>query len=285
ISMAVRGLSYGVDFKGGREYYVRFNKPIETSEIRSKLTQPLQSPPEVKTYGSANQVLIRTNYKVDKRDEKTAQEVENLVINSLKSSFPNTEPTILSSQLVGPTVARDITYSAFKSIFLSLIVVFTYLFIRFRRWTFSTGAVIALAHDVLMIFSVFSLLNGIVPFSLELDQAFIAAVLTIMGYSMNDTVVVFDRIREKLRNNPNIDERTNINQAINETLSRTLMTSILTLIAVIVLFFAGETLRGFNFALLIGIIVGTYSSIFIATPIVLDFGKKKSVVAEPVKSK
>jgi len=285
VSMATRGLNYGVDFKGGREYYVAFNKPVETSDIRTKLSQPLQSAPEVKTYGSSNQVLIRTNYKVDNRDEKTAQEVENLLISSLKSNFPGSDPKILSSQLVGPTVAKDITYSAFKSIFLSLIVVFAYLFIRFRRWTFSTGAVVALAHDVLMIFAIFSLLNGIVPFSLELDQAFIAAVLTIMGYSMNDTVVVFDRIREKLRNNPNIDERTNINQAINETLSRTLMTSVLTLLAVIVLFFAGDTLRGFNFALLIGIIVGTYSSIFIATPVVLDFGKKKPTTTETPKTK
>lgn len=280
VSMATRGLNYGVDFKGGREYYVAFNKALETSDVRTKLTTTLQSPPEVKTYGNANQLLIRTNYKVDSRDEKTAQEVESTLLNALKTNFVGSEPKILSSQLVGPTVANDIKVSALKSIFLSLLVVFGYLFIRFRRWTFSAGAVVALIHDVLMIFSIFSLLDGILPFSLELDQAFIAAVLTVMGYSMNDTVVVFDRIREKLKLNVGGDERKTINTALNETLSRTMMTSLLTLLAVIVLFFAGDTLRGFNFALLIGILVGTYSSIFIATPVVIDLGKKKTTVPE-----
>ncbi len=273
-SMLVRGFSTGVDFKGGRSYVVRFDKPVETTQLRSQLTGPFQAAPEVKTFGESNQVKITTSYLIADNTNEAEAKVEQALISGL-----NIEPNqIMSSQKVGPTVADDIKTSAAYAVLFALIVVFLYIALRFRRWTFGLGAVIALAHDVLILLSVFSLFWGILPFSLEIDQAFIAAILTVMGYSVNDTVVVFDRIREFLGIHQKSDRRVIINDALNATLGRTINTSLTIFFVLLAIFiFGGEVIRGFTFAMLIGIVVGTYSSLCIATPVVIDFTKSSDL--------
>ncbi len=194
------------------------------------------------------------------------------------AKIPNNKAEVLSQQKVGPTIANDIKKSAVWSILLSLAAVFIYIYIRFKRWQFGMGAMVALLHDVLILLSLFSIFNGILPFSLDIDQQFIAAVLTVMGYSMNDTVVVFDRVREymNLHHTKNEGLAPVINNALNSTLSRTMVTGLTTMFVLVILFiFGGEILRGFSFAMLIGVIFGTYSSLFVATPIVVDFIRKK----------
>lgn len=276
ISMATRGLNYGVDFKGGRSYIVRFDNNISTEDVRLNLEKAFGTKPEVKTFGSDNQIKITTSYLIDESGDNVEKQVESTMMESLKTL--NNPASIQSSQKVGPTVANDIKVSAVYSILIALLIIFFYIYIRFRKWQYSLGAIFALAHDVLIVLSLFSILNGILPFSLDIDQTFIAAILTVVGYSITDTVVVFDRIREYLglhhSKKDNMEEV--IDHAINNTLSRTMITSLTVLFVLLVLFiFGGEVIRGFSFALLIGIFFGTYSSICIATPVMVDFDRKK----------
>ena len=272
-SMIFRGFSTGVDFKGGRSYVVRFDESVSTVDVRSKLTQPLLAAPEVKTFGSDNQVKITTTYLIEDNSFEADTKVEEALVSGLGIK----QSQIMSSQKVGPTVADDIKVSAGYAVFFSMIVIFLYIVVRFRRWAFGLGALIALMHDVLILLSLFSLFWGILPFSLEIDQAFIAAVLTVMGYSINDTVVVFDRVREFLGIHHKSEMKTVINNALNATLSRTINTSLTIFFVLFAIFvFGGEVIRGFSFALMIGIVVGTYSSLCIATPIVVDFMKSST---------
>ncbi len=281
VSFVVRGFNFGVDFKGGRSYVVRFDQDASTVDVRNTLAGAFGTAPEVKTFGANNQVKITTTYLISDASETADSKVETALINGL-----GIQPDqIMSSQKVGPTIADDIKTSAIWSILFSMIVIFLYILIRFKRWQFSAGALAALAHDVLIVLSLFSLLHGIVPFSLEIDQAFIAAVLTVIGYSINDTVIVFDRIREFLHiHHKKTDMKPVINDALNSTMSRTINTSLTIFFVLLAIFlFGGEVIRGFSFALLMGIVVGTYSSLFIATPIVVDLMKDDSEI-KPVVS-
>ncbi len=277
VSIIFKGFGLGVDFKGGRSYVVRFEKTVSTDEVRTSLASVLGAAPEVKTYGGAGitgaqQVKMTTGYQIDNNSPEADRQVEATILKGL-AKIPNNKASIESSQKVGPTIAYDILISAMWSILLAIAVVFAYILIRFKKLAFGYGAVVALFHDVLVILAIFSIFNGILPFSLDIDQAFVGALLTIMGYSMNDTVVVFDRVREYLAENKGKKEDipTIINNALNATLSRTAITGLSTMMVLLVLFlFGGETIRGFSFAMLIGVIVGTYSSLFVATPIVVD---------------
>ncbi|MBK8873059.1 MAG: protein translocase subunit SecDF [Bacteroidetes bacterium] len=272
-SMIVRGFSTGVDFKGGRSYVVRFDETVSTVDVRAKLTQPFGGgAPEVKTFGAGNQVKITTSYLIDDNSQEADAKVETAITSGLGINATQ----IMSSQKVGPTIADDIKVSAAYAIIFSMIVIFLYLLLRFRKWTFGMGAMVALTHDVLILLSIFSLFWGILPFSLEIDQAFIAAILTVMGYSINDTVVVFDRVREFLGIHHKSELKEIINNALNATLSRTINTSLTIFFVLFAIFvFGGEVIRGFSFALMIGIVVGTYSSLCIATPIVVDLDRSK----------
>jgi SecD/SecF fusion protein len=274
-SLLTRGLSYGVEFKGGYSYVVGFDKTPDMGQVRTNLRDALGGKmPEVKTYGNENSLNITTDYLVEQEGTEAANKVRTALMSGLEKLGPYYHPKILGEQRVGSTVASDIKNSAWSSIAVSLIVIFVYIVFRFRRWQFALGAVVALAHDVLFVLTFFSLLKDVMPFSLDVDQAIIAALLTIAGYSMNDTVVVFDRIREFLANNKKSAIEPTINEAINKTLSRTIVTSFTIFVVVLMLFlFGGQVIKGFAFAMLIGIIIGTYSSIFVATPIVVDFNK------------
>jgi SecD/SecF fusion protein len=276
ISFFTKGFNLGVDFKGGRSYVVRFENNISTVDVRSTLTDAFGEAPEVKTFGGDNQVKVTTKYLIDDNSEDADTKVEEALNAALtKAGF---KYEVMSSQKVGPTIADDIKTSAVWAILFSLFVIFLYIVIRFKRWQFGLGALIALFHDVLIILSIFSIFYNILPFSMEIDQAFIAAILTVIGYSINDTVVVFDRIREYLGMVTNKKEiKEVINDALNSTISRTFNTSITIFVVLLAIFlFGGEVIRGFSFALLIGIIVGTYSSLCIATPVVVDFMKEKN---------
>ncbi len=276
------GFSLGVDFKGGRSYVVRFDeiKPIE--EVRKALTATFGEAPEVKTYGESTQQRITTTYLIADASEDAEGKVEAKLNEGLKTLGIKYE--VMSSQKVGETVSRDIRSKAVWAVLLSCLVMFVFIFIRFKKWTYGLGAVVALFHDVAIVLSVYIIFDGILPFSLEITQDFIAAILTVMSYSMTDTVVVFDRIREYLseRNKTELhkDEKVKvINYALNSTLSRTINTSLTIFFVLLAIFlFGGETIRGFSFALLIGIVIGTYSSICIATPIVIDLDRDKEEV-------
>ncbi len=269
VSLMTRGLNYGVDFEGGSSYVVQFDKPVKTGDVRNLLTKPFNnSAPEVKTFGSDSKIDITTDYLAD-QGAAASEKLKNIIINELK---PLGKVEIISEQRVGATIANDIKTSALSTVGFALLMIFVYMIIRFKHWQFALGATVALAHDILFVLTFFSLLKDVLPFSLDVDQAIIAALLTIAGYSMNDTVVVFDRIREYLNNNKKAPMAATINEAINKTLSRTVITSFTIFVVVLVLFiFGGQIIKGFAFAMLIGIIVGTYSSIFVATPIVVDF--------------
>ncbi len=286
ISMFTKGFSLGVDFKGGRSYFVAFDKNVNENEVKSALATEFGAAPEVKTVGlNKNEVKITTVYKVDETSIDVESEVSTKLNNGLSKLGSKYE--IKDAQKVGPTIANDIKISAIYSVIFTIVIIFLYILIRFRRWQFGVSAIVALLHDVLILLSIFSLLDGIVPFSLDIDQAFIAAVLTVMGYSINDTVVVFDRVREYIneRNTKNEALPTVINNALNSTLSRTVVTGICTMAVLLVIFiFGGDVLRGFSFAMLIGVIFGTYSSLFVATPFVVEMIKNKAEVKpEPVK--
>jgi len=278
VSLSTRGLNYGVDFTGGRSYVVRFKEDVNTQKIRDALKIVFESAPEVKTFGPSNQVKITTKYLIDD-DSKDVDETVKSKLEEGLSTFANATAgkfEIMSSQKVGPTIADDIKRGAVWATILCLIAIFLYILMRFRKWQFGLGALVALFHDVLLVLSCFSILHGIVPFSLEMDQAFIAALLTVIGYSINDTVVVFDRIREHMGLYKKRETEDIMNTALNSTLSRTFNTSLSTFCVLLVIFIlGGEVIRGFSFAMLIGVVVGTYSSLFIATPVVLDTFKKQ----------
>ena len=293
ISLSFQGLNQGVDFVGGRSYTIRFDKIISPNAVQSTLINTLGSA-EVKTFGNENQLKITTKYKVDVEGLAVDNEIQNILYNSLLSFLPDgytydqfvngsneKQVGIMSSIKVGPTIADDIKKNSFLAVIGSLIVVFLYILLRFRRWQFSLGAVAAVFHDVLIVLGVFSLTYKFMPFSMEINQAFIAAILTVIGYSLNDTVVVFDRIREFAGEHTKWKFNKTVNAALNSTLSRTLNTSLTTLIVLLAIFiFGGESIRGFMFALIVGVIVGTYSSVFIATPVMYDTHRGKVVTDE-----
>jgi SecD/SecF fusion protein len=289
ISFATKGFELGVDFVGGREYKVRFEQPISTQNIKSDLDKVFGGGTIVKTIGSANQFKITTSYLINKKSSESDHLADNALYNGVKNYLPaNTnfetfkQINLLSQQKVDPTISVDIIKSSTWAVLLSILGIFMYILIRFRSLGYSLGAIVSTAHDAILMLVLFSLLHGILPFSLEIDQTFIAAILTVIGYSLNDTVIIYDRLREYLSVKNDKPMAVNMNAAINSTLSRTFNTSFTTLITLTILFiFGGESLRSFSFAMMIGVAIGTYSSIFVAAPIMYDFErfrnrKKKS---------
>lgn len=284
ISLSFRGLSYGIDFLGGRSYVVRFDKSVKTEDLRIALTKVFGTTPEVKTFGTSDQVKITTSYLIDNPSTEADSIVETKLFQGLKPFYTknisrddfmsHSEKKVfgkLSSQKVEPTIAYSLLVKAYYAVFFSLLIIFTYVAIRFRKWQWGLGGVISLFHDTFIVVSIFSLFYGVLPFTLDIDQHFIAAILTIIGYSIMDTVIIFDRIREYTTLYPKRDLHTNMNDAINHTLSRTLNTSGITFMVLLAMFiFGGEVIRGFCFALMLGIVIGTYSSVFNATPIAYD---------------
>ncbi len=279
ISMATQGFNYGVDFVGGRTYIVQFdNKAVGVEDVRNVIGKtPFGEGSEIKTFGT--KVSITTKYLINDASDSTGTKVQNELIRLLDSN-PQTHITkdnIKDKELVNPTIANGLKKSASLTVIFAIVIISTYIFIRFRKWQFSLGAMVATAHDALMVLAFFSIFKDVLPFSLDIDQSFIAAILTVIGYSINDTVVVFDRIREflNLHHAKTDDPKEVINDAINNTLSRTVITALTVLLILLVLFiFGGDVIRGFSFALLIGVCFGTYSSICVATPVIIDFGKK-----------
>ena len=289
VSIFTKGFTYGVDFTGGRTYVVRFDQPVTAEDVRAAALAEFDGAVEVKQFGGESQMKITTQYLVENESTEADAEVESKLYNSLKGFFADDlsfeeftstldNPNgIISSDKVGPTIANDITRDAFIAVILALIVIFGYIAVRFRGWTWGLGGVTGLAHTALIVIGFFSLFSGILPFSLDIDQTFIAAILTIIGYAINDTVVIFDRIREYKELHPKADFRQNVNEALNSTLSRTMNTSLTTLVTMLAIaIFGGEVIRGLAVALILGIVIGTYASIFIATPIMYDVTKKAS---------
>ncbi|MEJ6624708.1 MAG: protein translocase subunit SecDF [Flavobacteriaceae bacterium] len=287
-SLSINGLNQGVDFVGGRSYTVRFDQVMNPTEVEASLIETFGSA-EAKTYGDDNQLKITTKYKIEEEGSSIDQEIYTKLYASLQSFLPegltfdafvngaeDKTVGIMSSIKVGPTIADDIKKNSYLAVIGSLIVVFLYILLRFRKWQFSMGAVAAVFHDVLIVLGIFSLTYSFMPFNMEINQAFIAAILTVIGYSLNDTVVVFDRIREYTNDHPKWSLSEKVNGALNSTLSRTLNTSLTTLLVLLAIFiFGGESIRGFMFALIVGVLVGTYSSVFIATPVMFDTQNKE----------
>lgn len=288
------GFDEGVEFSGGRSYTVKFDRPIKHDDIMNSLKQEYGEYPVVKSIGSNSQWNITTSYKIKETGNNIDSLVEFKLFQGLKSYLPQgltyrefDTRYKQSSQTVLPTISDDLKTGAKTATIVSMLAICLYIFLRFRDWRYSLGTIVALLHDVFVTLAVFSFLKGVVPFPLEIDQHFIAAILTVIGFSMNDTVIVFDRIREDSRLMKNTDKGTIINKAINETLSRTIMTSLTVFLTILSLFiFGGEVTRGFAFAMLIGVITGTYSSIFVAAPILMDFAKDKPLgAADKVETK
>ena len=283
LSICIKGFTYGVDFTGGRTFVVRFDQPVQAEEVRDAAVATFDGAVEVKQFGGESQMKITTQYKVEDESTEADAEVEEMLYNSLKGFFkeditfdefrstlenPN---GIISSDKVGPTMANDMKRAAIIAVIIALFVIFAYIAVRFKNWTWGLGGVVGLAHTAIIVIGFFSFFSGILPFTLDVDQTFIAAILTIIGYAINDTVVIFDRIREYKTLHPKMDFRINANQALNSTLSRTMNTSLTTLIVMIAIaIFGGEVIRGMAVALCLGIAIGTYASIFIATPIMYD---------------
>lgn len=287
VTLSTKGISKGIDFTGGRTYVVNFQKPVSTAEIADLLSDELEGDPLVVTFGSDNQVKISTKFKVNEPEATT--EVNKLIYSGLKDLVPGVDETtfineyIVSSETVGPTIARDIAVKAVWAIVLALVGMFLYILIRFRKWQYGLGSVVALGHDVIIVLGLYSILQGVMPFSMDIDQAFIAAILTVVGYSLNDTVVIFDRIREYLPLYRKRSTKEVYNMALNSTLARTLNTGMATIFVLIVIFiFGGEVIRGFIFALLFGIVFGTYSSLFISTPVLYETTHRKDEDADTV---
>jgi SecD/SecF fusion protein len=290
IAAIFNGFDYGVEFAGGRSYTVRLDKSVKTSDVRSALKANFEEFPIVKTIGNANQVNITTAYKIKEQSKSAETEVLTKLYEGLKSGgFIGSNVTaeqfnakhVMSSQTVLPTISDDLKKGALWATFWSLLLIAAYIFVRFRKWQYSVGTLIALLHDVLVTLAVFSFLRRVVPFALEIDQHFIAAVLTVIGFSMNDTVIVFDRIREYFRKKTGESKINIINSAINDTMSRTIMTSLTVFLTLLILFiFGGEVTKGFAFAMMIGVITGTYSSIFVAAPILVDLDKSDKLTQE-----
>ncbi|MEM8893012.1 MAG: protein translocase subunit SecDF [Bacteroidota bacterium] len=294
VAMLINGLVFGVDFTGGRSYVVAFNDTVEPSEMRATLSTTFDGQGvEVKHFGATNTVKITTSFMINDESDEADEQVRATLISGLEDYTGLTYTpddtnvnegnfAIASSSKVGATIADDIKNSSYQSGVLALIAIFLYILVRFRKWQFSLGAVVALFHDTLFVLSAFAII-GLFGITYEIDQVFIASILSIIGYSINDTVVVFDRVRENLQVKAGSDKISVFNEALNKTLNRTVITSLTTLIVVIILFiFGGPSLQGFSFAFIVGILIGTYSSVFIATPIVIDLDKrevKKAAVA------
>ena len=300
VSMFTKGFTYGVDFTGGRTFVVRFDQPVSTEEVREATIAAFNaadkadadtkhgSAVEVKQFGGESQMKITTQYKVSEESTEVDAEVEEILFSALKGFFAEKDLTInefkstldnpngiISSDKVGPTIANDIKRDAIIAVIIALFVIFAYIAVRFKKWTWGFGGVVGLAHTAIIVIGFFSLFSGILPFSLDVDQTFIAAVLTIIGYAINDTVVIFDRIREYKSLHPKTPFDINVNDALNSTLSRTMNTSLTTLVVMIAIaIFGGEVIRGLAVALIVGIVVGTYASIFIATPIMYDVTRR-----------
>lgn len=298
-SLLTLGLNKGIDFSGGRNYIVRFEQPVSTTEVKDQLAKVFDNSVSVITIGESNKVRISTNYKIMDNSDTVDDEVESMVYEGVKSFLdegvskqmfldryvrtesgefaPDKEDGsvtygLQSSQKVGPTMADDIKTSAIFAVLVAILIIGLYIFVRFRNVAFSLGAVATLIHDTLMIMGIFSLLKDVMPFSMEVDQSFIAAILTVIGYSINDNVVIFDRIREYRKLYPARDQKSVFNDALSSTLSRTFSTSMSTFVVLVIIFlFGGDTIRGFVFAMLLGVIVGTYSSWFIACPVAYKF--------------
>ena len=270
IGILTKGLQYGIDFKGGKEFVLEFEEPVEVLEVRSALTEPLGGTPVVKRFGSPQDILIRTD------DPGEISEVQEEITGTVAQLYPQNQAKVIKTNIVGARFAEDLKRGALNAIIFALIVIFIYILVRFKDWTYSAGAVAALFHDVLIVVGVFTFFNQIAPFSMQIDQSIIAAFLTIVGYSLNDTVVVFDRIRENSLLYKTMDLEEMINKSLNDTLSRTVITSVTTLFVVTVLFiFGGEVLKGFSFALMLGVIIGTYSSLFVASSMVVELKRRK----------
>jgi len=285
-SLFVRGLNQGIDFTGGRTFVVKFDQSVKTEDVAKSLSASFEGLPQVVTYGSDDQVKITTKYKIN--ETGVDDEIDTKLYEGLKGIIGSnvTREEFLSkyrrsSETIGPTIASDIKVKAIYAVVISLIIMFFYIFMRFRNWQYGFGAVASLFHDTLFVIGIYSLFWGVLPFSLEIDQAFIAAILTVIGYSVNDTVIVFDRLREYIPLHRKRPMKEVLNMAMNATLSRTINTSLTTLLTVIAIFiFGGEVIRGFVFALMIGIGVGTYSSIFIASMLMYDTSRKKDVLVQ-----
>jgi len=284
-SLVTNGLNYGVDFVGGRTYVVKFENPTSASDVANTLKDAFGSAPEVKTYGEASQLKITTKYKIEEEGNHIDDEVQDLLFKGLTSYLPegltmdefkpgfdgDKKAGIMSSIKVEPTIADDIKTAAGWAILGSLLVVFLYILFRFRKWQYSLGAVLAVFHDVLIVLSLFSIFYKILPFDMEIGQSFIAAILTVVGYSLNDTVVIFDRIREFVGIHTSWKFSTVVDKALSSTLGRTINTSLTTLVVLLAIFlFGGDSIKGFMFALIVGVVVGTYSSLFIASPLMYD---------------
>ena len=293
VSMFTKGFTYGVDFTGGRTYVVRFDASVTAEAVREAAIAEFDGAVEVKQFGGESQMKITTQYLVEDESTDADAIVEGKLYNALKGFFASElslaeftstleNPNgIISSDKVGPTIANDITRNAIVAVILSLFVIFAYIAFRFKGWTWGLGGVVGLAHTSVIVIGFFSIFSGILPFSLDVDQTFIAAILTIIGYAINDTVVIFDRIREYKELHPKADFKQNVNEALNSTLSRTMNTSLTTLVTMLAIaIFGGEVIRGLAVALIVGIVVGTYASIFIATPIMYDVTKKVAAKKE-----
>ncbi len=278
ISFATKGFNLGVEFTGGRTYKVRFMGDAGVNEIKSSLADQfvnekgIELVPQVKTFGGGNQVKVTTNYRLDDDGEGVDKDVEQKLMKGMNNVVG--DPKILGSRKVDPTISQDIKVSAFWAVLFSIIVIFLYILMRFQKWQYGLGALLAIFHDVVVVLACFSIFYGLLPFTLEIDQAFIAAILTVVGYSINDTVVVYDRIREHLREHHKQEPFGVIERAMNSTIGRTFNTSMTTFVVLLMIFiFGSETIRGFAFALMVGVIVGTYSSLFVATPSTVDLTK------------
>ncbi|HSZ87149.1 MAG TPA: protein translocase subunit SecDF, partial [Puia sp.] len=287
VSSFFHGFNQGVEFSGGRSYVVKFAKPIQHDPLLNSLNKAFGKFPVIKTYGSNDEWEITTDYLVKQTGPTTDSLVREKLYEGLTSFLPagTTYQTfaipnkfIQQTKKVEPTISDDLKSGAIKATIFAIMIIFFYIFIRFRDWRYSLGTIVSLLHDVFVTLAVFSFLRNIVPFPMEIDQHFIAAVLTVIGFSMNDTVIVFDRIREYSRQMPKASNGEIINKAVNDTLSRTIMTSLTVFLTLLILFFVGgEVTKGFAFAMLIGVITGTYSSIFVAAPILVDFAKTKGL--------
>ena len=301
LSIFIKGFTYGVDFTGGRTYVVRFDQPVTAEDVRSATESVFnaadpESSVEVKQFGGESQMKITTSYKVDDESSTVDAEIENMIFNALKGMFSenitfddfvdtNDNPNgIISSDKVGASIASDIKRSAVISVILALLIIFAYIAWRFKGWTWGLGGVVSLAHTAIIIIGFFSLFTGILPFNLDVDQTFIAAILTIIGYAINDNVVIFDRIRENLGLHPNSNFKDTVNSSLNATLTRTVNTSMSTLLPMLAIaFFGGESIRGLSVALCLGVLIGTYASIMIGTPIMYDATLRKAKKVEATK--
>lgn len=266
-----RGIQYGIDFKGGVEFVVEFDQPITVAQVRQELNTVLQTQPEVKLFGSNTEILIRTDAEME------INALQSTITEKLNEAFSDNKSRIIKRDVVTPRFADDLKWAALQAVLFAIVLIFLYILIRFKGWTFSAGAVAALVHDVVITLGIFTMLDGILPFEMSIDQTMIAALLTIVGYSLNDTVIIFDRVRENRLLHKTEELTSLVNRSINQTLSRTIITSGTTLFVVFVLFlFGGEVLKGLSFALILGIFFGTYSTIFVASALYVDLSAKKS---------